>query len=562
VKIDWGAHDGDLVERVIAVMLQQERPRSWRRRASRGDAGVDILEPVGDAFDIYQVKSYTGPLTSKRKTDIKNSLERVKADFGRPVRCWYLVVPMDPSKEAEKWFEGLKKDAGFECEWKGETFVDGLAAKYPHVVDYYLRDGKARLENLLGEWADIVQVLRDPRPLLAADLVPTLEKVSLAINRDDPHFRYEFSITGSAPALGTTPSSGLVLDHVRQLSDTQYLKISVFERYIGATQDRPVTGTFTVSVEKDSPVAQQLQSFMDYGSPVELPHGSIAKVAVDAPGGLGLNAKGGAVVISQPAGAEYTLRLVIEDPDGKSLAEAKMRMQPAGAGQVGRSIAGEEENHAFTISGVIDPTRQTAQIRYDVADLAGRLAVEVAAAVHVLAVLCAPNVLAFAGPYGPPVGGMPITETKPMVASWLPKFVDDLVTIQQASTQPVTLPHEVSRDLYGAAREAARLLRGETSTGTWNDFKYPVDPERLAAFVNEMSKEQALEADLPLRIEVDNRVHDLGRYRLTLPSARLSNLDALQSRAEAGSSTDEIVAIFEPGSDQTYSAHLNDPSMP
>ncbi len=44
--IDWGAHDPDLVERVLAVMLLKERPRAWRRERARGDSGVDVADVV------------------------------------------------------------------------------------------------------------------------------------------------------------------------------------------------------------------------------------------------------------------------------------------------------------------------------------------------------------------------------------------------------------------------------------------------------------------------------------------------------------------------------------
>lgn len=40
----WGSYLGDL-ERVMSVLLFQERPTAWRRRPSQGDGGLDVGEP-------------------------------------------------------------------------------------------------------------------------------------------------------------------------------------------------------------------------------------------------------------------------------------------------------------------------------------------------------------------------------------------------------------------------------------------------------------------------------------------------------------------------------------
>ncbi|MGQ0849433.1 MAG: hypothetical protein ACT4OP_10000 [Actinomycetota bacterium] len=76
--IDWGAYDGNLVEQTISVMLLMDRERGWQRQASSGDAGVDVaIRIVGRGFEVSQIKSYTGPLTSNRKKEIERSLKSV-----------------------------------------------------------------------------------------------------------------------------------------------------------------------------------------------------------------------------------------------------------------------------------------------------------------------------------------------------------------------------------------------------------------------------------------------------------------------------------------------------
>ena len=75
-RVEWSRHSGDDVEFVIAIMLSRENTNAQRIRPSRGDKGIDILVPVDDGFDIYQIKSYTGEINSSRKRHITKSWER------------------------------------------------------------------------------------------------------------------------------------------------------------------------------------------------------------------------------------------------------------------------------------------------------------------------------------------------------------------------------------------------------------------------------------------------------------------------------------------------------
>jgi hypothetical protein len=64
-----------------------------------------------------------------------------------------------PTSENERWFRQLTAQAPFPCDWKGQLFWDSEATKHPHVVDYYLGDGKARLK---GKVQDLQRLLAEP----------------------------------------------------------------------------------------------------------------------------------------------------------------------------------------------------------------------------------------------------------------------------------------------------------------------------------------------------------------------------------------------------------------
>src|SRR4051794_29695878 len=117
MEINWGVIDGDLVEKVVAVMLHQERPHSWRRRASRGDKGVDVIDPVEAGDEIFQIKRFAETPDANQKRQIAKSLQRLADAHTRPIARWNLVLPCDPTSELEEWFEGLTSPYDFPCTW-------------------------------------------------------------------------------------------------------------------------------------------------------------------------------------------------------------------------------------------------------------------------------------------------------------------------------------------------------------------------------------------------------------------------------------------------------------
>jgi hypothetical protein len=119
--VHWGSYPGDLLERVMSVLLFQERPTAWRRRPSQGDGGLDLGEPTSDGYHVYQIKGFTGSMTSSRRRQVRQSLQQILDDprVDRPVTGWSLVVPLDPTSEDEWWFRQLTAQAPFPCAWKG-----------------------------------------------------------------------------------------------------------------------------------------------------------------------------------------------------------------------------------------------------------------------------------------------------------------------------------------------------------------------------------------------------------------------------------------------------------
>jgi hypothetical protein len=128
--VHWGSYPGDVLERVMSVLLFQERPTAWRRRPSQGDGGLDVGEPNPDGYHVYQIKGFARSMDRSRRRQVRESLQRVLDDprLDRPITGWSLVVPLDPTSEDEEWFRQLTAQAPFPCDWKGQVFWDGAVA--------------------------------------------------------------------------------------------------------------------------------------------------------------------------------------------------------------------------------------------------------------------------------------------------------------------------------------------------------------------------------------------------------------------------------------------------
>ena len=180
--VAWGAHSGEVLERVMAVLLAQEHPNVIQRTPSSGDGGVDVCIPVQGGFDVHQIKRFAFRIGANERRQIKDSWETLRADarLGRPIVSYQLVVPVDPTSDEQAWFEQLTHGAPFPCEWRGAVYWDSMAAKYPYVIDYYLRDGRARVEARADA---LLSRFRAGEPLHPHDVVVSLDQLRTAVNR-------------------------------------------------------------------------------------------------------------------------------------------------------------------------------------------------------------------------------------------------------------------------------------------------------------------------------------------------------------------------------------------
>ena len=151
------------------------------------------------SWTVFQIKSFTGALTPSHKRQITKSWTRL-VDLVQERRlkvvAWHLVRPENPTFEDENFLADLTSDATWPCGWMGLDHCDELAASYPDVIDYYLRDGKERLDNTVRQHLTAAGFANrtEGDPIEPEASVPTLQAIHDAINSIDPHYRYDFAV--------------------------------------------------------------------------------------------------------------------------------------------------------------------------------------------------------------------------------------------------------------------------------------------------------------------------------------------------------------------------------
>lgn len=516
MRVIWAEHDGNLIEDLIGVMLCRQFPFANRIRPSQGDGGIDVMVPVGDGrVDIYQVKCFTGTVTTGQKGQVKDSLDRVAANVNVAIRDWYLVVPVNPTPPLKfDWFEPLVAGYEFSCHWFGLDHCEGLAAAYPEVVRYYLGDGRHELEQALADLRAISPLALSGQAsgqlLTVQDLAEPFTAAVESINRSDPHFRYELMVTKHPPFSLTSPPPPQPdgLDVIAVVTEGRegrsgVVTILIFPRYAEALVDRPIRGNFTLPVDSSgSPVDAAAAAFLEFGAAGEF---SVNHLTANLPGGLGTDAAY-AVVQVGPATSEgaapYELRLLTVDERGEQLGEALCSMKPATVGVgplAGHRASGTSGSGLFDIQITMRPEDKTHSIQFTITGFAGKEPAAIQSDVwflHSLASACSLRVGRRFGPTTP--AGPPVGEPIPaLFDERLVRLIDDLAVIQREAIGDLKLPELEAIDSESArnVRIAATLLRGGGVRTTFKRQPFTL-PEDKATFLRE-------HLDTPMLLEVE-----------------------------------------------------------
>ena len=557
-RVGWATLQPAETEHVVSVMLCRENPSAMRIRPSKGDGGIDVITLTAAGWAVDQVKYFSASLTSSQKTQVRKSFERLRtyaASEGARIAEWHLVVPVDPTNEERKWFSELIADAGYPCEWRGLTYVEGLAAAYQDVIDYYLHDGRERLETLVAQLTDVIRVgyrLEGDasHPLTPREVESGLIGLYAALNAHDPHYRYSFSVDAQRPEV---PEEPFLIAGVQRTTDIACVTFRIYARFAEAEKERPVPGIMRLRFPADAPETEALRGFNDFGAPatVDDPDGDKIEWSVDLPGGLGGTFRGGRLTFG-PARTDdaepYRLRLQILDPDGQEISICGLQMEPVTTGLSGSGVRanGIEDHEVFRLEMRIDLVAQRVTLTLATFDLTGKHPVDVLPGLRVAAALYPPNLMRFVAPYGPinhpadPIPGAIDLGLGPVL-----RLVEALAIIQDHSTEQITIPDltTVTRSAAGELIRLAHLLREGSVAVEWNEFDMEISVSTIDVPIGAGGPPAPMSIQQPCIAHLNGREVVLGSVRWDLASARV------ESVTEAA---DSVVRVrFVPGENRT-----------
>ncbi|KKF01751.1 hypothetical protein WN67_12045 [Mycolicibacterium obuense] len=486
--MEWTRQSGDEVEAAVGMLLCSQFPNAVRVRPSQGDGGIDIFVPGeagwGKERAVWQVKKYSKNLTSSQKRKIERSFKRVveaSEAEGWRITEWHLIMPLDLTTQNLGWLDTYLGEREFSCETHGLLLCDTLAADYPNVIDYYMRDGKERLQANLDKLTSVLSGRKNRKsgePLVAADVYGDLASIYNALNACDPFYKYWYEVADEPPAAEKMMGEeNLVAAHAL-CQDGVWITVKVLARMLAAYTERPTTWNLRFAIPKsDEELLKQFEKFVDYGAPVSMPAGTVTG-SLNLPGGLGGDLDRASIeVIAAPRDSQSDddlLLIGIIAPDSDAvLASTRMRRTEFSSGEVGNRTVLADEASLFTIemlfrdgdvAGSVDCTMHLG-VSFQ---LRNRRPAEVADGLNVLAEFHTPNRLAFGNAYGPPDYGIfgPIpTQPNDDRDMWAP-ICRALALIQEHTTFQIRMPAEMERDEALGILDAAKLLSGEPTTGT------------------------------------------------------------------------------------------------
>lgn len=511
---------------MVSVLLSRIR-QARRVDGSGGDEGRDCYFPGEHGTDVYELKSFTGRMTQQRRQQVKRSLTRA---LETGPRTWTLVVPIDPTPKEQRWFDSLGADLPVQLEWLGKTWLDEQLARFPDIIRYF--SGAA--EEVVRLLAEINR--EDALPEDALGLARRFAGQVGRLNELDPYYWFEFGIADGVVTVMAHPC------------------------YPDAPRDRPITMTATVQLD-ESPglqeVREALADFLQFGTPVTIPPGSLTTVTVDAPAGLGGEFRGGTLILDGtfPAGAEQAPAVLLRipaQPPVRRVISLEVTGRSAGPGG-GLRVMSRDRSRLLTLDQRFDMVQCTHRAHLAYHYLPGVLPQDAIPVLRFCAALAAGQEMAVTDPAGNIIA---ISSGSFGPGTWPEAYIrcaETLAEVQQLTGTAFPLPLQFTPEDQRDMDYARAILRGEDVQAQWSGMIAPLAApavDNMLAQIEQHGHPFSLAAATPETLQVAGGQLPLGPVLHIMHSARIANLDEVRARwltSTGGGSTD---VHFEPGSNR------------
>ncbi|MGV9614951.1 hypothetical protein [Nocardia xishanensis] len=548
-RLEWTRFNGDDVEAVVSMFVCREREKAFRIRPSQGDGGIDVCVPISPGHvEIYQVKKFASNLESNEKRQIEKSHKRIQEYAKRRnwvVDNWYLTMPLDRTPENDEWFNELEDGGPFPCTWLGLTEVENWVSAHPDIVDYYLRDGKARLIEEVARFSAIAGLSLPGIPAVTPDQFAGLEPAMIsqrlaalrtALNDRDPHFLYDVAI-GREPVVPQSKAKGypaLAAVNSQWFGDT-CVTFHIFARCAESLHERPIEFRGTLVAEAGSDAQREIEEFFRYGRTPSIPL-EMRNLDANLPGGLGGRSDVVRVLIGQASGngVEETFERIyaIISPGGESLAELEVSVSAAAISidRKGLCNRGSDASGIFNIEILSllneDGTNDTT-VRVNRGDVTGKFPDDAEQPLAFMQYFRSPNKLKIGSKRARRqhvLQDIPTGMRDEEAAQWnefLLRYVRALRKIQDFSIEEIVIPDldTEPRAQIEQVFRAARLLNGESIAVRWNTVQlsmFSALPETDGPFPVEFTE--------PYTIKIGSQNIELGSLRTSIESAQLTRI--------------------------------------
>jgi hypothetical protein len=525
MPVTWDNLSEDQVEDLIAVLLGHLYPDVERIDGAGGDGGRDLHYRSAQAYDIWQIKSFTGRMTASRRQQVKRSLQRA-AQHGPS--SWSLLVPINPTPREDEWFRELTGPVGFPAVWRGKTWLDTELSKRPHIVRYFRSGGHQEAVELLTQMAQEQAALAGGVP----DALDRLDALVKLANELDAHYRFALASDGATRS------------------------VTVITRYADAVKDRPIGGTIRFRAPRNDDERERfdrLREAIDFGGGFTIGPDLLESMSLDLPAGLGGVFEGGTVEM-RPADREnwsLEVRAVVQDASGRALATLPVTFTERSRGLRGLTASGTDLTGVITVVLKVDLEDRRFDLTFHTRMAPGTLPGEVLTPVVFLSNLAAGHsvTLTRRDTGENLLGSLPISGLPPIDRS-TPEVFRALDRIQQHTGVYFPVPDELTTDDLREIRLASRLL---TEAGVEQSFSrlsigLDVKPDGAQALRERIEQGGPAQWRLVagMSVSISGNSLELGTVEIYLPSARVENVDkvlaALQQEA-----TSHVILKLVPG---------------
>ena len=501
---------------MVSVLLSRLHEDAQRIDGKGGDGGRDVQivhRQTDQITDAFELKSFTGRMTTSRRRQVARSLKRAAA---LEPRQWTLVVPIDPTPGEERWFRELGVKYSFPTRWFGKTWLDEKMSAFPDIRRYFVEGASDEVIRLLRELKEERAAVTDVH-----DAVARLGTLRERLNEIDPHYRYELSTGGTAKA--SWPA-----DAVLSVGFCD-ARVDLYPKYPEASKDRPITFNVKLVVGPDYEVVQDA---LNYGQAVTIPPRMVRSLTIDAPSGLGGSFAGSEIDIRPVDGRldePITLALSLLDGD-RLLAICPVHLTEHTGGLRGFVVTGSDSTGWLQVRLKVDTAAEKLVADFQ---LTPRPAMPVALVplFRWLSAWQPAHRLSIRWPSGSEVRCEIPT---PFEDEGLGQVVEALAYLQDRNGIHWEMSPSLTLEQGQEILKAAGLLKGESIDYAWTSLT--LNPNRwspqLEELINGHSRQVIIEQNSWL--ELEGIEIPLGCIRTHVESARLADPGGVQQALESG----------------------------